>query len=258
MNPNPDLQAVAAALLAARSGGPLPDADACAAAIQDAAAAYAIQDLVLQGLGDDPERCPAWKSGGPSRSATLTHAALPSAGMLASGADASHMAFNHRMVEAEVALRLGRDVSPDMASALGDGNYHQALELVDGMAVSIELVDTRWAQGFAVPPLLKLADAQCHGALVLAAFQPWHERDWGKQACEVWVGDASNSFVGTHSLGHPAWLLPTWLKHATRNGAAVPAGTVVTTGTWCGLLAAAPGDRVEVKFEGIGEASVQL
>lgn len=258
MNSTPDLQAVAAALLAARRGGPLPDADAFAAGVKDADAAFAIQDLVLQGLGDDPVRCPAWKSGGPSRTATLTHAALPSAGMLANGADASGFPFNHRMVEAEVALRLGRDVTPDMAGSLGDGNYQQALELVDGMTVSIELVDTRWAQGFGVSPLLKLADVQCHGALVLGAFQPWQDRDWGQQACEVWIGDASNSFVGTHSLGHPAWLLPTWLKHATRNGATVPAGTVVTTGTWCGLLAAAKGDRVVVKFAGLGEASVQL
>jgi 2-keto-4-pentenoate hydratase len=74
----------------------------------------------------------------------------------------------------------------------------------------------------------------------------------------VRIGDSSNRFVGTHSLGHPAWLLPTWLKHATRDGATVPAGTVVTTGTWCGLLAAAAGDLVQVTFEGIGEASVQL
>jgi 2-keto-4-pentenoate hydratase len=33
---------------------------------------------------------------------------------------------------------------------------------------------------------------------------------------------------------------------------------VVTTGTWCGLLPAAPGDEVQVVFDGIGHAQVQL
>jgi 2-keto-4-pentenoate hydratase len=38
----------------------------------------------------------------------------------------------------------------------------------------------------------------------------------------------------------------------------VPAGTVITTGTWCGLLPAQPGDRVVVRFDGVGEAAVQV
>jgi 2-keto-4-pentenoate hydratase len=38
----------------------------------------------------------------------------------------------------------------------------------------------------------------------------------------------------------------------------LPAGTVVTTGTWCGLLPARAGDEVEVQFDGIGAASVRL
>jgi 2-keto-4-pentenoate hydratase len=38
----------------------------------------------------------------------------------------------------------------------------------------------------------------------------------------------------------------------------VPRGTVVTTGTWCGLLEAHQGDRVRAVFDGIGEAEVQL
>jgi 2-keto-4-pentenoate hydratase len=225
MNTTPALAAVAAALLAARRGGPLADATALAGAVRDAADAYLVQDLVLQGLGDNPARCGAWKAGGPSRTATLTHAGLPSVGLLASGADASFLRFNHRMVEAELALRLARDVTPHAATALQSAPWEDAVRLVDGIAVSIELVDSRWAQGFAAPALLKLADAQSHGA---------------------------------HSLVHPAWLLPTWLQHATRDGATLPAGTVVTTGTWCGLLAAAKGDGVRVAFAGIGEASVQL
>jgi 2-keto-4-pentenoate hydratase len=59
-------------------------------------------------------------------------------------------------------------------------------------------------------------------------------------------------------MADPAFVLVPWLRHATRDGASVPAGTVVTTGTWCGLLDAQPGDSVRVVFDGIGEASVAL
>jgi hypothetical protein len=41
-----------------------------------------------------------------------------------------------------------------------------------------------------------------------------------------------------------------------RRAAARP--TVVTTGTWCGLLEAQAGDAVHVEFDGIGDARVQL
>ena len=38
----------------------------------------------------------------------------------------------------------------------------------------------------------------------------------------------------------------------------VPAGTVVTTGTWCGMLRAAAGQRVTVAFAGFDSATVRL
>lgn len=127
------------------------------------------------------------------------------------------------------------------------------------MTVSIEIVDSRWQQGVNAPSLLKLADLQSHGALVLGEWVPFAPRDWTEQACTVTIGNAAPmEFRGSHSMGDPAWVLLAWLRHATREGRTVPAGTVVTTGTWCGMLPAAAGDRVSAHFEGVGEAVVQL
>lgn len=197
-----------------------------------------------------------WKSGGPSRSGALTHAPLPSGGVWNSPADARGFHFNLRLIEAEVALRLARDVSPDAAEALAP---EQAPGLVESMAVSIEIVDSRWTEGPKAPALLKLADLQSHGALVLGGWVPFKPRDWAQQQCVVQIGQSvPQTFRGSHSLGDPTWLLPTWLKHVTRFGASVPAGTIVTTGTWCGMLVAQVGDKVKAQFEGIGEAEVQL
>jgi 2-keto-4-pentenoate hydratase len=68
----------------------------------------------------------------------------------------------------------------------------------------------------------------------------------------------AQAFRGSHSMADPVFVLPAWLRHATRNGSVLPAGTVVTTGTWCGLLPARAGDEVEVQFDGIGAAHVRL
>lgn len=91
-----------------------------------------------------------------------------------------------------------------------------------------------------------------HGAL------PYAARDWSAQACRVQIGAAVHEFRGTHSLQDPAYVLRDWLRHATADGGTVTAGTVVTTGTWCGALEAQRGDAVSVQFAGIGEARLQF
>jgi 2-keto-4-pentenoate hydratase len=173
-----------------------------------------------------------------------------------SPARAGDWPFHMRGIEAEVALRLGRDVDRTLAATL---DADSAPALVDAMAVSIEIVDSRWQEAVDAPALCKLADLQSHGALVLGNWTPFARRDWSAQACVVQIGTQTRiERSGTHSLGDPAFLLPAWLRHATRHGDRLAAGTVVTTGTWAGLLQADEGDLVTVEFPGIGHASVQL
>jgi 2-keto-4-pentenoate hydratase len=248
--------AVQALLQARRTGQTISAADV---PLSDAAAAYAVQAGVAQTLGWFGDAAPRhWKSGGPSRDAVLTHAPLPPMGVWASPADARARSwpFHFRGIEAEVGLRLGRDVDAALAASL---DVAAATALVDAMCVSIELVDSRWIEGRNAPPLAKLADLQLHGALVLGEWVPFAARDWAAQTCVLSIGDAApQTFRGTHSLGNPAFVLPAWLRHATRDGSVLPGGTVVTTGTWCGLPMAAAGDRVVAEFPGIGQAAVQL
>jgi 2-keto-4-pentenoate hydratase len=233
-----DLQTVADALLQARRQRTTRDASAFAHLLKSPADAYAVQQRVAQGLHEAAPR--VWKSGGPSRSATLTHAGLPAAGVLRSPADARGLHFNFRWIEAEIALRIGADRTPD------------------AMCVSIEIVDSRWTENLEAPPLAKLADLQSHGALVLGAWLPYDAREWARQRCEVTIAGQVHAFTGTHSLADPAWLVPAWLAHAQGHGLDSAEGAVVTTGTWCGMLPARAGDLVQVRFPGIGEAQVQL
>jgi len=245
-------QVIQALIEARRSGRPMP-----APQLDDAASAYAVQQGVARALawfGDTFAR--HWKSGGPSRDVVLTHAPLPPAGVWTSPAHAGAWPLRLRGIEAEVALRLGQDVDPTLAARL---DLPGATALVDAMCVSIELVESRWNEGIAAPALARLADLQSHAALVLGEWVPFAPRDWSSQVCRVRIGAQPEVLTrGGHSMGDPAFVLPAWLRHATREGATVPAGTVVSTGTWCGLLYAQAGDRVDVAFDGIGSAQVQL
>ncbi len=255
MTTPPPFDAATRLLVNARRTGQA--APAAGATLPDAAAAYAVQDAVARHLawfaGGAPRH---WKSGGASRDAVLTHAALPSQGVWASPAAAGARPLRLRGIEAEVALRLARDVDAVLAATL---NTEQAAALVEAICVSIEIVESRWAEGLAAPALAKLADLQSHGALVLGAWVPFQPRDWSAQVCRVQIGaQPPVERRGSHPLADPLFVLPAWLRHATRDGRHVPAGSVVTTGSWVGILHAAAGDFVSAEFPGIGHASVQL
>ena len=247
------IEAVTQALLRARRSGQAADAAPLADALPDAEAAYAVQQRVARALGWFGDGAPRhWKSGGPGRSQPLTHAPLPPAGVWASPGDATRWPMRSRLVESEIALRLGRDVDAALAHTL---DLDAAAVLIDAMAVSIEIVDSRWLQGLAAPALLRLADLASHAALVLGEWQPFERRDWSAQHGRLAIGTQPGvDFRGTHSCGDPAWVLADWLRHATARHGRLAAGTVVTTGTWAGAPPAAAGDRVVLAFDGIGEA----
>ncbi|MCW5220138.1 fumarylacetoacetate hydrolase family protein [Verminephrobacter aporrectodeae] len=252
---------VAAALIAARrSGQPAPASD-LAHVLRSDDQAYAIQDAVAQALGwfdGGPPR--HWKSGGAARTAALTHAALPAAGVRTAGQSLADLRWHQPAVEAEIALRLARDVTPAQAQQL---THADAPYLVDAVAVAIEIADSRWQEGLQAPAALRLADQGSHGALLLGGWLPNHRgHDWAGQRCEVRFGAAPGAApaienTGAYSLGDPLWLLPIWLRHATRGARTVPAHTVVTTGSWVGALPMPADTDILVRFPGLGEVGLR-
>ncbi len=226
--------------------------------LTDTAAAYAAQDRVARELGWFGNATPRhWKSGGASRAAAIFHAPLPPTGVWRSPARAESRRFGRRGIEAEVALRLREPVDAACAESL---DLAGAQSLIDAMCVSIEIVDSRWTDEPQAPPLAQLADVLSHGALVLGGWVEFEaRRDWANQRCSVRIGEQPvRLFRGTHPMADPTFVVPAWLRHATRHGAVLTAGSVVTTGSWCGFLEAQAGDRIEVAFDGIGQASAWL
>ncbi|MEO6322017.1 MAG: fumarylacetoacetate hydrolase family protein [Polaromonas sp.] len=253
--PLSSVQPAIEALVQARTDHRTTDAARLSHVITSPAQAYDVQQGVATRLAwFKPGAAEHWKTGGPSRQDVQTHARLPENGIWRSPAN-SGWPFAMRGIEAEIALRLAAPVDAALAASLDrDG----ACKLVDAMTAAIEVVDSRWTQGLEALPLLKLADLQSHGALVLGDWLPFDAaHDWSAQLCRVEISGASpQTFRGTHSMGDLAWVLAAGLRHATQGGRVLPAGSVVTTGTWCGVLQARPGDSVRAAFAGIGDARI--
>lgn len=252
---------IALALVNARKNHLPADASQFTDQLSTTAEAYEVQDLVYKALeGETAPVAQAWKSGGPNRSSEQTHSALLAQGILQNGADMRNWPLNIRIVEIEIAFRIRCDITHEQAAAI---DHEGSKKLIAAKTVSIEIVDSRWQQAGQAQALLKLADMQSHGTLVLGDWTPYTqsdaERDWSKQRCSLKIGEQPVvSFMGTHTLQDPTYVLPAWLKHATSKGQTLPAGTIITTGSWCGMPFANKGDLIVAEFDGIGKTSVQL
>jgi hypothetical protein len=227
--------------------------------VVDETEAYAVHDGLVAALGWQPAGQPQyWKSGGGSRELPLTHAPLAPAGVrFGNRLDFSDLQLHAAGVEAEIALRTKVDLRAADLTGLTVDNA--AAALIDAMAVSIELVGSRWQEAFDAAVLLRLADCQSHGGLALGDWLPYQALDWAAQDCTLMVnGKPAQLGSGAHPLGDPAWGLLPWLQHATREGRTLPAGSVVTTGAWRAQLGLKPGDRAVAQFEGLGAVELRL
>jgi 2-keto-4-pentenoate hydratase len=222
---------------------PVPHGDADAYAVQRALAAD------LRWFGARPA---AWKVGSASRSATPSAAPIPSAVVRASPATFGHGTFNRIVIEGEIAFRLAAPldaaVAQDVSAAIGE------------LVVTIEVVDPRYSDMDAAPPLLRLADQLLNGALVVGSGVPWRgSLDWGAQAAIVRRnGTVVKETLGGHPLGDLVFLLRWLAQHAEAEGTPLAAGDLVTAGTWTGVYEAAPGESIDVEFPGIGHASARF
>jgi len=258
---NRHIDAIAQTLIEARRTGIPADATPFEGQLESTAQAMDVQRLVLEAVA--PEQAPVsrhWKSGGPSRTTEILHSPLLDSGIWKNPAQAGDHHFNLRLIEIEIGFKTKHAVTSAQAAVMTQAQGHA---LIDAFTVTIELVDSRWIQGNDTPGLLKLADMQSHGALVIGQWLPYGEqemhRDWSKQRCTVKIGSqAPLEFVGTHSMQDPRWVIPEWVRHATAGGQVLPAGSIVTTGSWSGVPAAQAGDLVVGQFDGIGTLSVQL
>jgi len=250
--------ALALALSQARQPGqPRVSGAVCdASALPDAAAAYAVQDHSLRWLGP----VGGWKVGAAGPNQTPICAPLPAAGLLPSGVALSPPRGALRGLEVELALRVAHDLPPQQ-QGLGDALL---CTVFDAVLPAIEWVDSRLAGGQASPALVRLADLQSHGALILGPARPLGPADpepdlptLGATLC--WNGQTVASTVGGNPAQDLRRLVDWLIGHTARRGLPLRAGQIVTTGSCTGLLWAPEGGvNVQGRLGPWGEVGLSL
>lgn len=217
--------------LAALPEGLLPTTEAEAADAQQA---------LLARLG---QPVAGWKVGAKTPDGPINGAPLPADGVLHSPAvlplrQGRVPAGRLRGLELELAFFFDRDFGPG-DEALPDA---EVLSAIDRMAATIELVASRFDDAVAVPPLLAEADLLYHGGLVVGEAVAF---DRGRSLTDpalrlTFDGQPLSGLPGRNPAGHPLRLLPWLVRHVARRGGLLPAGTVVTTGSFVGLVPVPP------------------
>lgn len=156
-----------------------------------------------------------------------------------------------RVVEAEFAFRMGRDLPPRATP-------YQQPEVLDAVAdlhLAIEIPDSRYADFVTAGGPQLIADNACAHRFVIGpkAQGHWRQLDLAAHRVVGRTGDRpASEGTGANVLGDPRIAL-TWLANElSALGVTLAAGQTVTTGTCVIPMAIAPGDVVEVDFGELG------
>jgi 2-keto-4-pentenoate hydratase len=181
--------------------------------------------------------------------------ALPAAGIVASPAVLSAAVFTMRGVEAEVSVRMARDLPPRARP------YTRA-EVADAVAAfypAIEVLQSRFLEPAAITPMTGLADSQGHGGFVYGApVAGWQAIDLAGVSVVQRVDGAVNATRTGHPggdlLGEVVWLAnegSTW-------AGGLKAGQFVTCGSWTGANRVGPAAKIRVEFSAIGAVALDF
>lgn len=245
------IQQAADILMAVRRGGPRV-AGLGAAAPQDEAGAFAIQQEVLKRLGG---RIGGWKCATPPGKPSSA-AMLDAAGIHPGPARWPVPVGSRIGIETEIAFRLGRDL-PKRATP------YTPEEVKDAIAAAfpaIEMVSSRYIDPAQVSPLEAMADGIAHAGLVLGVDVPdWRSLDLKSLTVRQTCGGAVQvERVGGNPSGGPFTPLVWLANHLPSLGLQLEAGQVVTTGSCTGLIHVEGRQRVTGGFLGFGEVVVDL
>ena len=210
------------------SANPAPDPSAGPIG---SAEAYAVQRAVWQALAGNV-RPTAWKvaAAGPGEM-PMAAPILPQRllnGTLNAPAKLPVQTLIRPGIEAEIAVRFGRDLPP-RATPYQPAEIRAAIA---DLCVTMEVVDSRLADPQAAGPDWRLADHLLNGALVVGTtIRDWQDLRLDDLLVRVRAGgQVLANRTGTQPLGDLFHCLPWFIAHI----GGVHAGDVVTTGAWTG------------------------
>lgn len=212
---------------------------------QDEAQAYAVQNQVIASLASP---IAAWKVGAKSLDGPIQAAPLPSSGVRHSPATVQRSDFGVFVLELELAFSFGRDF------AASEQGYRDAeiMDAVISTVTTIEIVSSRYAK-WPTDKNAMLADMQSHGGLVVGQAVPYDASFPFENPSLMLTHDGRNIAPETtgNPAGDPRRLLPWLVNHASQRGLDVPAGTLITCGTYTGMYTPVTSGVVMGQFDGL-------
>ncbi|WP_371315537.1 2-keto-4-pentenoate hydratase [Pseudomonas gingeri] len=213
---------------------------------KDFADAYQTQQEILRLLD---ATVAGWKIGSKSPTGHTQGSPLPSECLFASSTHFDRADFGKMGFELEIAFRFGRDFLPRAQPYSPD----EVLNGIESMASTVEIVTSHFAKWPNIEPLLQLSDMLNHGALIVGEFVPFNpEFDFLKPALKLTFDgqDITPTTIG-NPAGDPRRLLPWLVNHHTTQGSTLPAGLVITTGTYTGVYNPPRAGRLVGQIEGL-------
>lgn len=208
--------------------------------------AYAVQTAVLNGAP-----VAGWKVA-PARNGVIRAAPLavsrllPDRGPVPAGMTAP-------LLEVELALRIARDLP---AGAAPD----QVLACIGDVCMAFEILDSRFIDRKAVPPLQGLADAQSNRAFSAAETGvPWSTVELATVPMAVFCdGTLLQSIPGGATSAQVAEAVVWLAGHAASRGLPLRAGQIIITGSRLGPMPVPTGREIRATGGGVGEASLLI
>ena len=202
-----------------------------------------------------------WKIGAGSADATPIFAPMPLAWMASSGAVLIGPTYRYRVLEAEIAFLMGKDLPPrfdgdspapysreEVVAAIA--SCHPAIEELES-----GLIDPKAAQTFSA-----LADLQSHGGFIHGPACPeWQTIDFSTETVTLAIdGTVRVERAGSNTSGDLMRLLPYLANQGAARTGGLRAGQWITTGSWTGNTPASPGSHVDVCFGRAGCVSLRF
>ena len=179
-----------------------------------------------------------------------------SSSVLTSGAALRREQVSLCCIEAELAFEMAEGLPAAAAPYDPDGVASAVAHLMG----AIEIVDSRFTDWTGVGATALIADNGCAGNWIKGVgLAQWQHLELDQLSVELVVNDrVARSGSGADVMEHPLNALA-WLANVLCfSGGMLKAGDVVSTGTMIDVYFAEPGDRLQARFEGLGEVALNV
>jgi 2-keto-4-pentenoate hydratase len=176
--------------------------------------------------------------------------------MAPSGAVLSGPTYRYRVLECEIAFRMGKDLPPrdtpytpeEVIAAIA--SCHPAIEELESA-----LIDPKAANNFSA-----LADLQMHGGFIYGPpCADWQNIDFSKESIKLVLdGVVRVERVGSNTSGNLLRLLPYLANEGAARTGGLKAGQFITTGSWTGNTPALADSEAEAIFGNAGRCTLRF